>query len=238
MSVGAPELVVLFTLAVVVGGAFITIDAVTRPADRYRVGSKGPWVLALVVTNPLVTRWFGGFLWLLTMPVFIGAAVVYYAANRHRNPTPRPAWQWALGVAIVAAILVGNAALLLYSLGLTGTAAVPMPTPSDAELVAAPDGAMLLELRDAGSNLSRPHAFAFLLFLPDEASAARAGRALREQGFAVEVKESVGGDQWQARGTKMMVPDEAELIRLRAELDALAEREGGEYGGWQAPVVK
>jgi hypothetical protein len=40
MSVGAPEIVVLLTLAVVLGGAFITIDAVTRPADRYRVGSR------------------------------------------------------------------------------------------------------------------------------------------------------------------------------------------------------
>ena len=235
---GTPEFIVLLVLAVVIGGAFITIDAVTRPAARYRMGSKGGWVAALVFTNPLVTRWFGGFVWLATLPVFIGAAVIYYVTNRHGNPTPRPVWQWALGGGIVAAVLVANAALLLYSMGVAGTAPAPVATPSESEIVESPDASMLLELRDAGSDLSRPHAFAFLLFLPSEAGAARVGRALRERGFAVEVKESVGGEQWQARGTKMMLPDEAELLRLRTELDALAQSEGGEYGGWRAPVVK
>ena len=237
MSVGAPELIVLFVLAVVIGGAFITIDAVTRPADRYRVGSKAGWVAALVFTNPLLTRWFGGVVWLATMPVFIVAAVAYYATNRHRNPTPRPAWMWVVGGSVVAAMIVASSALLLYSLRAT-TPAPPANGGGEVELSDAPDAAALAELREAGSDLSRPHAIAFLLFLPDEGAAARVARSLRERGFAVEVKESVGGEQWQARGTRMMVPDEAELTRLREELDALARAEGGEYGGWRAPVVK
>ena len=237
MSVGAPELIVLLVLAVVIGGAFITIDAVTRPVDRYRVGSKAGWVAALVFTNPLLTRWFGGVVWLGTMPIFIVAAVVYYVTNRHQNPTPRSAWTWVVGWSVVAALIVASSALLLYSL--RGTApAPPANGAGEVELTDAPDAAALAELREAGSDLSRPHAIAFLLFLPDEAAAARVARALRERGFAVEVKESIGGEQWQARGTRMMVPDEAELTRLRGELDALADAEGGEYGGWRAPVVK
>ena len=235
---GLPELIVLITLAIVVGGAFVTVDAVTRPADRYKVGSKNAWMLALLATNPLLTRWFGGFLWLATMPLFMILAVTYYATNRHGNPTPRPAWQWVVGLGAVAAVLIANAALLLYSMGFTPTSGAPAAPPSESELTNQPDLAMVEELRAAGSDLSRPHAVAFLLFLPSEGGAARVARALRERGFAVEVKESVGGDQWQARGTRMMIPDVGELLRLRAELDELAQSEGGEYGGWRAPVVR
>jgi hypothetical protein len=234
-SLGAPELIVLFVLAVVIGGAFITIDAVTRPADRYRVGSKAGWVATLVFTNPLLTRWFGGVVWLTTIPIFIVAAVAYYATNRHRNPTPRPAWMWVVGGSVVAALIVASSALLLYSLRANTPPAANGA--SEVELSDAPDAAALAELREAGSDLSRPHAIAFLLFLPSEAAAARVARTLRERGFAVEVKESIGGEQWQARGTRMMVPDEAELTRLRGELDSLADAEGGQYGGWRAPVV-
>lgn len=233
---GVPELLVLVVLAIVLAGAVITVEAATRPASAYRTGSKTAWVAMLVCTNPLLTRWLGGTVWLATMPLFMIAAATYYAVNRRRNPAPRPAWMWVTGVSIAAALLALNSALLLYALHEKESArAAP---PSESELVDAPDAAALLELRDAGSDLARPHAVAFLLFLPTEAAAARVARTLRERGFAVEVKESVGGGQWQARGTRMMVPEPAELLRLRRELDALARAEGGEYGGWRAPVVR
>ncbi|MBX3026170.1 ribonuclease E inhibitor RraB [bacterium] len=234
---GAPELLVLVVLAIVLGGGLITVDAVIRPATAYRTGSKTAWVALLVCANPLLTRWLGGPVWLATLPLFLIAAVTYYAVNRRGNPAPRPTWMWVAGGAAVLALLAANSAILLYAL--RQRAAEPSaPMPSEADLVEAPDAAALLELRDAGSDLSRPHAIAFLLFLPSEASAARVARTLRERGFAVEVKESVGGGQWQARGTRMMVPDQVELLRLRRELDALAQGEGGEYGGWRAPVVR
>lgn len=233
---GVPELIVLLVLAVVVAGAVLTIDAVTRPAGRYRAGSKAGWVAALVFTNPLLTRWFGGALWLLTMPVFIAVAIAYYATNRRGNPARRPAWMWAAGGTVVAAVMVASAALLLS--GLQAGAPPPVARRGEVELTDAPDAAALAELREAGSDLSRPHAVVFLLFLPSEAAAARVARTLRDSGFAVEVKESVGGEQWQARGTLMMVPEETALLQLRDELDTLARTEGGEYGGWRAPVVR
>src|SRR5262249_48187146 len=116
MNIGAPEIFVLFVFAVVLGGAFITIDAVTRPAAAYRTGSKNAWMAMLVFTNPLLTRWFGGTLWLATMPLFMIAAVTYYATNRHGNPTPRPLWMWLAGAAVVAAMLVANSIVLLNAL--------------------------------------------------------------------------------------------------------------------------
>jgi hypothetical protein len=236
VSVGAPELFVLVVLAIVLGGAFVTVDAVTRPAAAYRTGSKTAWVAMLVCTNPLLTRWLGGMVWLATLPLFMIAAATYYAVNRRRNPAARPAWTWAAGAGVVVALLALNSAILLHTLH--DNVSEPAAPPSESELVDAPDAAALIELRDAGSDLSRPHAMVFLLFLPSEAAAARVARTLRERGFAVEVKESVGGGQWQARGTRMMIPDQAELIRLRQELDGLAQGEGGEYGGWRAPVVR
>jgi hypothetical protein len=235
---GLQELFVLFVLAVVLGGAFVTVDAVTRPSAAYRTGSKTAWVVMLLCTNPLLTRWLGSVVWLASLPLFLVVAITYYAMNRHRNPAPRPAWMWATGGAAVLALLVTNAAVLLYGLRQSMPDAASPPPLSESELVDAPDAAMLIDLRDAGSDLTRPHAIAFLLFLPDEAAAARAARALRERGFAVELRQNVGGGQWQARGTRMMVPDHAALVRLRAELDTLARSEGGEYGGWRAPVVE
>lgn len=233
---GIPELLVLAALAIVLAGAFITVEAVTRPAAAYRTGSKSAWVAMLVCTNPLLTRWLGGMVWLVTVPLFVIAAATYYAVNRRGNPASRPAWMWIGGATVVVALLALNVGIVLYAM--RENTAPPAAEPTESELADAPDAAALIELRDAGSDLSRPHAIAFLLFLPDEAAAARVARTLRERGFAVEVKESVGGGQWQARGTRMMVPDESELLRVRRELDALAQSEGGEYGGWRAPVVR
>lgn len=230
-GIGAPELIVLAVLAIILAGAFATIDAVSRPANRYLAGTKGVWTAVLICTNPLLTRWVSGWFWVLTLPVFAAATLGYLYTNRYRNPVRRPVWVWLAGTAVFAALIAFNAALLVMAM--RAASAVP----SERELIDAPDAAMILEMRAAGSDVSKPHAVAFLLFLPDEAAAARVARALRERGFAVEVRESVGGEQWQARGTRMMPLAEAELLRWRRELDALAHGEGGEYGGWRAPVV-
>lgn len=230
-GIGGPELIVLGVLAMVVGGGFATIDAVSRPAGRYVKGSKGAWLAVLLCTNPLLTRWVGGLFWMVTLPAFTVASIAYLLTNRRGNPTPRPAWVWLVGTLAFAGLIAVNAAILLIEL----RAAVPPP--NERELIDAPDAAMIIEMHAAGTDLSKPHAVAFLLFLPDEAAAARVARTLRAQGFAVELRESVGGGQWQARGTRMMLLDEAELVRLRGEFDALARSEGGEYGGWRAPLV-
>jgi len=231
-GIGVPELIVLGVLVAIVVGGFATIDAASRPAARYVVGSKGVWVAVLLCTNPLLTRWVGVLFWMATLPIFAVATVAYLAANRYRNPTPRPAWVWAVGTLLIAGLVAVNTVLLLREL----RAAVPPPT--ERELLDAPDAAMVAELLAEGTDPSRPHALAFLLFLPDEASAARVAQTLRQRGFAVELRESVGGGQWQARGTRMMRLDMAELARLRGELEALAASEGGQYGGWRAPVVR
>lgn len=230
-GIGVPELIVLGILVAIVVGGFATIDAASRPAARYVVGSKGIWLAVLLGTNPLLTRWVGALFWMATLPIFGVATVAYLAANRYRNPTPRPAWVWIVGALAIAGLIAVNTVLLLRELR------AAMPRPSERELLDAPDAAMVAELLAEGTNPARPHAVAFLLFLPDEASAARVAQTLRAQGFAVELRESVGGGQWQARGTRMMPLDVMELARLRGELEALAVAEGGSYGGWRAPIV-
>ncbi|MED5618901.1 ribonuclease E inhibitor RraB [Ideonella sp. BN130291] len=103
----------------------------------------------------------------------------------------------------------------------------------------APDGAVLSQLRQAGSNLDKPHNIEFFLYLPGEAAARRVAAKLEAQGFMVEVKPSASGNSdWLTLAKRAMVPRVDELLQLRAQLSALCETEGGEYDGWGTEVAQ
>lgn len=97
------------------------------------------------------------------------------------------------------------------------------------------DSVIVENLRDAGSDLSKPHAVDFNLYFPDESAARRVGAQLNAQGFDVSIDE--GEEDWAVEATKTMVPDADEITKVGKSLRALAESEGGEYDGWGAAVV-
>ncbi|MBC8024551.1 MAG: ribonuclease E inhibitor RraB [Steroidobacteraceae bacterium] len=66
-----------------------------------------------------------------------------------------------------------------------------------------PDSVVVENLRDAGSDLSKPHAVDFNLYFPDE--------------------------DWAVEATKMMIPNADEITQVGKSVRALAEAEGGEY---------
>jgi len=101
-----------------------------------------------------------------------------------------------------------------------------------------PDGEVIAQLREAGSDLSKPHPVEFFLYFPTEEAAGRAQSRLADRGFTVEVEQAEQGPDWVALARRLMVPTEAELVQIREELNALAEREGGQYDGWGTPVVQ
>jgi Regulator of ribonuclease activity B len=104
---------------------------------------------------------------------------------------------------------------------------------------AAPDVGVLSQLRQAGSDLSKPHAIEFFMYFPNEASANSVASKLQSEGFSVKVSPSASGEsEWLALATKSMVPAVAELVRLRGKLTAMSVAEKGTYDGWGTPVVK
>jgi len=104
---------------------------------------------------------------------------------------------------------------------------------------AAPDVAVLSQLRQAGSDLSKPHDIEFFMYFPSEAAAETIASLLTSRGFLVEVKAAASGKpEWLALATRSMVPEAAELVRLRSVLTELSAAQKGNYDGWGTPIVK
>lgn len=130
----------------------------------------------------------------------------------------------SISVVIIAALaLVVGAALFINRVG----------TETD------PDVLVLTQLRNAGSNLGKPHDIEFFMYLPNEAAASRVATRLRVDGFGVAVSPAAGsGSDWLALATRSMVPEAKELARLRNLFTLLSSAEKGNYDGWGTPVVK
>ena len=100
------------------------------------------------------------------------------------------------------------------------------------------DGAVLDQLRAAGSDLSKPHRLEFYLYVPSEEAASRVASALSREGFQVDVPTAAIGPGWLALASKTLVPSSQALTRIRQLLSKLASVEGGEYDGWEAQVTR
>ena len=100
------------------------------------------------------------------------------------------------------------------------------------------DESVLIQLRKAGSDLSKPHNIEFFLYFPTQAVAEQAASRIRDEGFHVEVKRAAKGDDWLCYATKTMVPDLRALQKIRQCFTSLANSLSGEYDGWGTPVVK
>ena len=101
-----------------------------------------------------------------------------------------------------------------------------------------PDQAVLVQLKKAGSDLSKPHNIEFFVYFPDELRALKAEPKIKELGFQVDVRPAAKGTDWLCFSKKTMVPELAALQRIRRDLASVAQSLGGEYDGWGTPIVK
>lgn len=101
-----------------------------------------------------------------------------------------------------------------------------------------PDAFVIAQLERAGSNLGRDHAVEFFLYFPTRDAADRAAAKVAALGMEAKVDQSAGPMPWLVFATRLMVPREQEMVRLRASLEAIAAEEKGDYDGWGSPVVK
>jgi hypothetical protein len=102
------------------------------------------------------------------------------------------------------------------------------------------DQKVLDQLREAGSDLSKPHDLEFFLYFANqEAATIAADRIITSGagGFAAEVKRSPQGDVWMCYVTRKMVPEGAKIALIGERFSALAQELGGEYDGWETSLV-
>jgi regulator of RNase E activity RraB len=100
------------------------------------------------------------------------------------------------------------------------------------------DQSVLVQLRKAGSDLTKPHHIEFFLYFPTQAVADKAALTIRNAGFEVEVRKAAQGDHWLCFTTKTMVPELSDLQKIRSEFVSLVASMNGEYDGWGTQVVK
>ena len=95
------------------------------------------------------------------------------------------------------------------------------------------DELVLIQLKKAGLDLSKPHHIDFYLYFQTQPVAEQAAPKITATGFNVEVRTN-----WLCYATKTMVPDLAALQKIRLDFNSLAASLGGKYDGWGTPVVK
>ncbi|EEF60898.1 ribonuclease E inhibitor RraB [Pedosphaera parvula] len=101
-----------------------------------------------------------------------------------------------------------------------------------------PDETVIIQLRKAGSDLSKPHTIDFYLYFPSESAAEEAATRMRLTGYTVEVKRAAKGDHWLCLGTKQVIPELSTIQAITRDLDGLAKSLHGDYDGWEAKVEK
>jgi regulator of RNase E activity RraB len=102
--------------------------------------------------------------------------------------------------------------------------------------VAEEDQRVLDQLREAGSDLSKPHAMEFYLHFPTEEAATVVALRVEAEGFHAEVKEERPGKAWLCYVTKKMVPEGARITAIGHRFTNLANEFEGEYTGWETSI--
>lgn len=127
---------------------------------------------------------------------------------------------------------------LLLALGLLGLGLVVTAGWRERHAAAAdPDADTVAALRAAGADAGQPHRIEFYLYFPAADVADRVAEELRTQGFDTAVTPGDESADWLCLASRTMVPEVAELRRLRATFITLALAHQGAYDGWGAEVA-
>jgi len=100
-----------------------------------------------------------------------------------------------------------------------------------------PDGQVILQLKNAGSNLSKEHPVEFFIYAPNKDAAEKIATRIESDGFKSKIEKSESDQSWMVFAVKDMIPNEQKLVKIRANLEQVASSLGGEYDGWGTPIV-
>ena len=99
------------------------------------------------------------------------------------------------------------------------------------------DEQTLQQLREAGSDLSKPHEINHWLYFPNQQAADGAAPTLKTKGFKVVSIEQQKAE-WRLKAVKTMVPAPKDVAAATLLLESTATTYGGEYDGWETQVVE
>lgn len=94
----------------------------------------------------------------------------------------------------------------------------------------------LQNLRQLGVELEGERPVDFYFYFPEEYQAYHAAAALTNFRFDTEISYSKYGDRWLCLATKKIHMTSGRLMDLRSWMEDLAERNGGEYDGWETMI--
>lgn len=100
------------------------------------------------------------------------------------------------------------------------------------------DQAVLRSLKEAGSDLSRPHPVNHYLYFPKEDSAHRAAQELRAEGYDIQLRLGADGVNWLVLASRVVVPEPEVVEQIVSRMESLAAAFEGEYDGWEAEAVR
>lgn len=96
---------------------------------------------------------------------------------------------------------------------------------------------VLDQLKECGSNFSRPHKLDFYLYVPTESAAKRAAKKVRESQFTVQIHPPPRkGDAWLCLASITVAPETAALSQIGDFFTQIAASLGGEFDGWNARI--
>ena len=99
------------------------------------------------------------------------------------------------------------------------------------------DRLLLSELRETGSDLSKPHDVEFFFFAPSSSAAEALKADLESDGFEADSVEDETPPQVVVIARTQLVPDEIALSTMRQAHIKRASKYDARYDGWEASVV-
>lgn len=113
--------------------------------------------------------------------------------------------------------------------------------PSDLDMQSIQNRRVVDHLTAEGDNLAQPREIVHWLYFPSEHSREQLIQQVENDGFATELFQTEKPDDEFAYGLRLVRNDRAELDFLDplvSDLFLRAQSAGGEYDGWESPVVK
>jgi len=99
------------------------------------------------------------------------------------------------------------------------------------------DAEVLMQLQNAGSDLSKPHVMNFYLYLPVRESAEEIAEMLRQDGYQVTVELGADDVSWLCLASKTLIPSDDALATILNQMETLAKSKNGVFDGWEAAVT-
>jgi hypothetical protein len=94
-------------------------------------------------------------------------------------------------------------------------------------------------LKDAGSDLAKPHPIDFYCVeFPDRKAADAFAQEIDAPDWKVDVHQTPDTVGWTVVASTVMVPEIHAISHVSARFSKLASKHGGDYDGWEAAVTK